>query len=273
MGLTVAGQPVPPVLYKVTPLPLALVVSPRNTIRQEYNISLIPELSLDQQAALEAQVDTAANVSSLVVAIGGVGLYPTMVLETSNIVWLTEIVAHEWIHNYLTIRPLGASYLTSPELHIMNETTATIAGKEIGLRVIEKYYPEFMPPPPAPVDAPPPITPEEPLTFDFRVEMRDTRVRVEELLAEGKIEEAEAYMEERRRMFWDEGYQIRKLNQAYFAFFGAYADQPGGAAGEDPVGEAVRNLRAQSPSLAAFLNTIGWMWTFEQLQQAVYSAN
>ena len=78
-------------------------------------------------------------------------------------------------------------------------------------------------------------------------------------------------MEERRQFMWENGYRIRKLNQAYFAFHGAYADQPGGAAGavEDPIGDAVRNLRAQSPSLAAFLNRVSWMWTYEQLQDAV----
>ena len=105
--------------------------------------------------------------------------------------------------------------------------------------------------------------------FDFRAEMHETRVHADELLAEGKIDEAEAYMEARRQIFWQNGYLIRKLNQAYFAFYGAYADVPGGAAGEDPVGPAVRALRAQSKSLADFVNTIAWMTSFEQLQQAV----
>jgi hypothetical protein len=35
------------------------------------------------------------------------------------------------------------------------------------------------------------------------------------------------------------------------------------------VGTAVRALRADSPSLAVFLNRISWMWSFDQLQQAV----
>jgi hypothetical protein len=49
--------------------------------------------------------------------------------------------------------------------------------------------------------------------------MHVTRLTVDELLAEGKIDEAESYMEERRRIFWDNGFQhLRKLNQAYFAF-------------------------------------------------------
>jgi len=83
------------------------------------------------------------------------------------------------------------------------------------------------------------------------------------------IEEAEAYMEERRIIFVENGYNIRRLNQAYFAFHGAYADQPGGAAGEDPVGEAVRNLRAQSESLADFVRKIAWVTSYERLQQLV----
>jgi hypothetical protein len=105
--------------------------------------------------------------------------------------------------------------------------------------------------------------------FDYRAEMHTTRVTADELLAAGKIEEAEAYMESRREIFWENGYAIRKLNQAYFSFYGAYADVPGGAAGEDPVGPAVRALRAQSDSLADFLNRISWMTSFEQLQAAI----
>ena len=99
--------------------------------------------------------------------------------------------------------------------------------------------------------------------------MHETRVTTDALLAEGKIEEAEAYMEARRLVFLKNGYLLRKINQAYFAFYGAYADSPGGAAGEDPVGPAVRALREQSDSLADFVNTISWMTNFEQLQEAI----
>jgi hypothetical protein len=269
LGLSIAGQPVPPVLYHVTPLPLALVVSPRNVIRHDEHISLIPDLTIDQRAALEDRVDRDLNVSSLVVGIGGVGMYPTMVMQTSDLNWLSEVVAHEWVHNFLTLRPLGVNYLTSPELRTMNETAASIAGKEIGAAVIKKFYPELLPEPPAESSPPSETQPSQPPPFDFRAEMHTTRVNVDRLLAEGKIDEAELYMEQRREFFWENGYRIRKLNQAYFAFYGAYADEPGGAAGEDPVGEAVRTLRAQSPSLAAFLNKISWMSSFEQLQNAI----
>jgi hypothetical protein len=160
----------------------------------------------------------------------------------------------------------------------MNETTADIVGHEVGQLVIQKYYPEMLASSPFSgrqkrisfnssslisngLDNPP--------LFDFRAEMHETRVTVDKLLAEGKIEEAEAYMEQRRQVFWNNGYLLRKLNQAYFSFHGAYADVPGGAAGEDPVGPAVRALRAQSASLADFVNTIAWMSSFEQLQKAI----
>ncbi|HEX2698572.1 MAG TPA: hypothetical protein VHM28_12755, partial [Anaerolineales bacterium] len=105
--------------------------------------------------------------------------------------------------------------------------------------------------------------------FDFRAEMHTTRVTADALLAAGKINEAEAYMEQRRQIFVRNGYAIRKLNQAYFAFYGAYADVPGGAAGEDPVGPAVRALRDQSKSLVDFVNRIAWMTSFDELKQAV----
>jgi hypothetical protein len=99
--------------------------------------------------------------------------------------------------------------------------------------------------------------------------MHETRINADALLAQGKIEEAEKYMEARRAVFIKNGYLLRKINQAYFAFYGAYAESPGGAAGQDPVGPAVRALRAQSVSLADFINTISWMTSFEQLQEAV----
>jgi hypothetical protein len=195
-------------------------------------------------------------------------LYPTMVMQTSDINWLAEVVAHEWIHNFLTLRPLGASYESTPELRIMNETTAAIAGKEIGQAVIAQYYPQYLPSPVQDSSETAPNTQSsEPARFNFQNEMRTTRVTVDQLLSEGKIEEAENYMEERRRLFWDNGYLIRKLNQAYFAFYGAYADEAGGASGEDPVGAAVRLLRAQSSSLASFVKQISWLWSFDQLQK------
>ncbi|MBK8429747.1 MAG: hypothetical protein IPL27_29070 [Lewinellaceae bacterium] len=285
LGFTAKGQPVPNVWYHSTRLPMALIVSPRDRIEQTANISVDTNLTVDQQAQLEENVDEKLNSSSLVVNIGGVGVYPTMVMRTTDLNWMLNTIAHEWIHNYLTLRPLGLLYGETPELRTMNETTASIAGDEIGALVIERFYPERMAalqPDPRessasspslslisfPLEHPSPGDLIRP-PFDFRAQMHETRTTADVLLAEGKIEEAEAYMEERRLVFLQNGYLLRKINQAYFAFHGAYADSPGGAAGEDPVGPAVRALREKSESLADFVNTISWMWKFEQLQKAV----
>ncbi len=277
LGLTTGGEPVPPVLYHITPTPLALIVSPRNVIQQSANISVLPMLTLDEQIKLEDRVSKSLNVSTLVVPVGGVGVYPTMVTETTDLPWLLDTISHEWTHNYLTLRPLGISYGENAELRTMNETTASITGGEVGKYVLQKYYPELMNPASAANSGLialnganlPSNGPNDTAPFDFRAEMHTTRVTADKLLADGKIEEAEAYMEQRRQLFWKNGYLIRKLNQAYFAFYGAYADVPGGAAGEDPVGPAVRALRDQSTSLADFVNTIAWMTSFQQLQQAI----
>jgi hypothetical protein len=270
-NLVFLGQPLPAVLFNVTPLPMALIVSPRDKIQQDANISLFPDLPLDKINTLEEEVSQNLDVSALVVPVGGIGMYPTMVMSSSDLNWLIETISHEWIHNYLTLRPLGMNYETSPELRTMNETTASIAGKEIAEMVIAKYYPELVPPPP-PKTSPdsPPKTAEDYLPrFNFNREMHTTRVTVDGLLARGMIDRAEQFMESQREYFLKNGYQIRKLNQAYFAFYGAYADQPGGAAGEDPVGPAVRALRERSQGLAEFLKRISGMTNFEQLTQAV----
>ncbi len=274
-GLTTLGQPIPSILFHSTPVPNALVISPRDHIEQIVNISLLPDLTLDQQIALEDRVSKGLNVSALVVPIGGVGVYPTMITQTTDLSWLTDTIAHEWTHNYLEQRPLGLLYDETPELRTMNETTADISGGEIGAEVMRKYYPElvdnaslpdlkrlsFNPFDSTPAPSSPP--------FDFNHEMHTTRVTVDALLAAGKINEAKSYMEQRRQLFVQNGYTIRKLNQAYFAFYGAYADVPGGAAGENPVGPAVRALRAHSKSLADFINRIAWMTSFDELKKAV----
>jgi hypothetical protein len=68
-------------------------------------------------------------------------------------------------------------------------------------------------------------------------------------------------------VFWENGYRLRKLNQAFFAFYGAYDGAPGGgAAGADPVGPAVRLLRRRSASAGEFIQTIAWFTSVEQLR-------
>jgi len=82
---------------------LALIVSPREVIRQDENISLESGLSLEQRSRLEEKVDLSQDVSSLVVEIGGGGeTDPTMVTaDLRDLAWLAGgLVAHEWVHHF-----------------------------------------------------------------------------------------------------------------------------------------------------------------------------
>ncbi|MEJ2748739.1 MAG: hypothetical protein P8183_12670 [Anaerolineae bacterium] len=266
-GFSLLGQTWPPVMMHMTPLPTILIVSPRDHIERIYGIPLVHGLSIPEQEALETAVFDKLNLSALVVPIGGLGLYPSMIMETSSINWLAEVTAHEWSHIWMGPYPISLYYTADPQVRTMNETTASIVGKEVGQEMIAAFYPDRVPPPPSDEPAPAP-EPDEPPAFDFRAEMARTRTRVDEMLAAGQIEEAEAYMEARRQVFVANGYQIRKLNQAYFAFYGAYADEPG-ATGADPVGPMVQEARELSPSLRAFLQTMAPVGSFAELQATV----
>jgi hypothetical protein len=266
-GFAIGGQVMPPVRFRFTQLPSLLIVSRRDKIERIASRELETGLTLEEQVRLEALVDRRFNVSSLITPIGGLGTYPTMLPETTALRWVLGVIAHEWVHNYLlfTLSPVGLNFLSSAEARTINETAAVIVEREVRERVAQRYYPELY----AALmsDVRPGTAPDA--TFDFRAEMRKTRIRVDELLAEGKIEEAEAYMEAQRVLFVKHGYLIRKLNQAYFAFHGAYNADPDGApaAGRDPVGPAVQALRARSRSLGDFLRQIATVRDFADLQQ------
>ena len=189
-----------------------------------------------------------------------------MILENGSLVWVIETVTHEWIHNYLFFKPLGMSYWQSQEPLTMNETTASILGTQIAALLIAHYYPELV----RPIEQTPSSPqPGEPPEFDFRAEMHETRSTADGLLAQGLIEEAEEYMEQRRQVFLDHGYRIRKLNQAYFAFHGVYADQPLSAAGDDPVGDAVRDLWEQLQDPLEFLRQMARINSFPELEETL----
>ena len=268
-GFGLGGQILPPVLYQVSDLPLNLIISPRTEIRNALSISLDAGLDAVEKDGIETGIYEDYDLSALIEPVGGIGAYPTMVMRTTNLNWLTETVAHEWIHNYLTFFPLGVRYYLNDQMRTINETTASLAGKEIGLDLIIAYYPERTPR--YHLEMPTYTTvlsdAEETLDpFDFRAEMRETRLRVDALLVNGQVEEAEKYMDARRNYFWENGYRLRKINQAYFAFHGSYNDTPGGgASGADPVGPAVQELRKRFSSLNKFLQEVRTVRSFDQL--------
>ncbi len=269
-GFGLLGQIIPPVSAHFTPVPALLVVSPRDTIRFDISINLDP-LTTEAQAALEDRIDAEQNVSSLVVPLGGIALYPAMVLETASIPYALDTIAHEWLHHYLFFFPIGLEYFSGDgfagETRILNETAASLFGQEMSRLVLARYYPDLLPPP-APTAAPssaPAATPAPP-AFDFGAEMDATRRYVDARLREGNVTAAETFMAARREIFAANGYRIRKLNQAFFAFYGGYqAGGVAGAGGGDPIGPALRTLRERAASLHEWVVQVRGLTRRDQL--------
>jgi hypothetical protein len=244
------GVHFPPVDFRLEPSPRVLVVSPRDRIEMIDGILLKPGITLEEMEALEERVLEEEDLSVLVEGTGGVATYPAVISPDFSLRGLLITAAHEWLHHYLFFHSLGQEYGENPDMTSLNETLANIFGQEIGNLAFQRFEEGQVAPDPPPPDGSPPKAED---AFDFRLEMRLTRLRVEELLGEGKIEEAEEYMEQRREFLAEHGYFIRKLNQAYFAFHGTYADNP---ASISPIFDQLSALRAASPSLGEFVREV-----------------
>jgi hypothetical protein len=277
-GFGMMGQLWPPMAMRFTGMPNLLVTSPRDEIRMENSIVIDP-IPVDEMAVLEDSLIEDYELSALVVPLGGIALYPAMINESSNLAFIIETYAHEWLHHYLYLHPLGWSYFTGDafagEARIVNETTADLFGKEVAALVIERYYPELPVPELPTYDEIVTAIEPDPNAFDFAGEMNETRVTVDNLLAEGLVNEAEAYMEERRIFFYENGFAIRRLNQAFFAFYGGYQAGGGmaGAGGADPIGPAVIAIRRQSASIYDFVLSLQDVTSREELLRLQQSGN
>lgn len=232
-----------------------LVRSPRDAIVRLDDRLLTADISLPEQDALERKVESLDdNISAIVARIGGVATYPAQVTPDTSLRGALSVASHEWVHHWLFFHPLGRAWFAGGELTSVNETVANIASEELSDRALELLTGEVTvrePWQPPRADGPAP-TPE-PGVFDFRREMRETRTRFEELLEAGNVVEAEAYLEARRLLFVERGYNIRKLNTAWFAFHGTYADGP---ASVSPIEPQLRTLRTASAGLAEFLDRV-----------------
>ncbi len=267
-GFGVGGWVLPPVLFTFAEPPQKLTISPRSRIEALHSQLLDRELDPAQATVVERTILERTDLSAYIAGIGGLGTWPTMVIDRAPLPWVLSTVAHEWVHNYLLLFPLGLRYGRSPELTTLNETVAEIVGDEIGRRVLLRHYPELYPVEPAPISGEGQAAdrPSDPPAFDFTQEMRETRLQVDRLLAAGLVETAEAYMEARRRRFVAHGYPLRVLNQAYFAFHGNYATGP---ASTSPIGPKLQELRERTGDLRTFLHTVRWFTDPTDLDRAL----
>lgn len=231
----------PPVRIELANPPQLLVRSPRDRIERAGDTLLRPDLGLDEIAAIEARADDADTVS-VVVGIGGIAAWPAIIREDRSYDGVLRLAAHEWIHHYLAFYPLGLAWGRGDGV-TLNETVANVAERELA-RIARALHPVALPP-----DAdgrPPPRA----RTLDFRAELRALRLEVDALLADGRVAEAEALMEERRLHLAAHGIVIRKINQAWFAFYGSYADLPQSS---DPIGPKVARVWEETGELGRFL--------------------
>ncbi len=249
----------PPVSFAFTSPPEVLVVARRDRVSVVRSELLRPGIAGADAERLEADVD-ALGYSSLVTPIGGLATFPTMVVDTNRPLDAVVAATHEWIHGYLFFTPLGARYWSSQEARTINETAAEMVSRELGPRATRALGLES-----APSSAARPST-SQPSMVQFRAMMRETRVKLDVLLREGKIDDAEAYLRDRRLDFVAAGFKIRKLNQAYFAFYGSYGDA---AAGVSPIPRQLGWLRAASGSPGEFLRRVGQLTSAEDLARAV----
>ena len=254
----------PPVDIRLAGPPIVLLTSPRDRIDRQHEVLMEPDISLVVRERLEGSLMAEHDVAAISFQVGGLAAYPASVLDIIPLDDTFRASAHEWVHHYMAFRPLGQKMFTSAEMVTLNETLADIVGREIGDRARDVLMEgEALPPSlvslprrgrdgdcAAPLPAPESGLHDRDEHFGFNEEMRETRLRVDELLANGKVDEAEAYMEERRLFFVENGYPIRRLNQAYFAFHGTYAEN---AASSSPIAGQLHRFRELSPDLQAFV--------------------
>ncbi len=247
----------PPVDLEFDSPPYVLVVSPRDRIYLESARLLRSDLALEETLRLEDEEERASkNVSALVVRTGGVATYPSVIPPGDSYRKTLEVAAHEWVHHYLFFHPLGARYFQSETLRTINETVADIAGQEMAALVGRRYpLPSLEEPPPGESEG------EETLLEE---ELHRLRIDVDRLLAAGRVEEAEALMEERRQYLAERGYFIRRINQAYFAFYGLYGTT---AASSSPLGPKMEELRRRSPSLGDFIRAVSQVTSEDDLDR------
>ena len=249
----------PPVDTVFAASPGALIISPRDRIAQTSSTLLKPGIPGDVRNELEEVIFREDDVSALVVSTGGVATYPSVVSATATLHSALVITAHGWLHHWFFFQPLGQHFWDNGDMTTLNETAASIGGKLLGDRAFTAMTGEIVV---REDDAD--TEPTDPDAFDFEAAMRETRLEAEALLAEGKIEEAESYMEERRQSIDDNGIFIRKINQAFFAFHGSYAT---GAASVSPIGDLLEELRDGTDSVEEFLKTVAEFDEVEDLPE------
>ena len=260
----------PPVDFRIDSPPKLLVTSPRNEIRRVEGVLIDPDISERETLRVESELSELHDLSALIIQTGGLASFPS-VIPTVDLKRLVDIACHEWLHGYLMFYPFGRAYFVDDEMRSVNETLSDVFGREVGQMVYSRISDE------------PYIAPVRPETafltwrsvngssskgnldqFNFNQFMSETRQHTDSLLLDGLIEEAEAYMETRRIELLGHGYSIRKINQAYFAFHGTYAESPSSTS---PIASYIWDLREQVETVGELVKMLRGLTAYDEFEQ------
>ncbi len=268
LGLHQDGEFIwPPVDFRIDDTPHILVTSPRDKIERDSVRLLQPDLIEQDKLHMETEVLERADLSAVVLPTGGLASYPNLVPSDYSLQSLLEVSAHEWLHAYLIFHPLGRAYWSNGDMTSLNETLANLFGKEVGRTVYNQLTGENVPTLEAPyIPDHDKDDDEEDEIFDPREFLHETRHEAEQLLSDGKIDEAETYMESRRQTLVENGHNIRKINQAYFAFHGTYADSPSSTS---PLARQIYQLRQQTTNAGQLVKTLQTISNYNDFQTLI----
>lgn len=241
----------PPVDIKLGQPPGIIITSPRNEINMLQTKLVKGGLSWRTKESIEFNIESSENLSALVDSLSGLGTYPALVSDIYDLNMVLQTASHEWLHNYWIFKPLGRNMWDSDEMYILNESAANLAGNELGNQAYKIIG--------IPIDDN--IKPNTNLYIEKT--LRETRIRVDSYLVAGEIKIAEAYMETQKNKINDQGYSIRKLNQAYFAFRGNYADSPSSTS---PIWDQLVEFRSYCNSIGEFILKISGIHSYKDFE-------
>ena len=251
----------PPVDFRLDVMPHILITSARDEINMKESILLKSRISRSEKETIENEILETQNLSALVENLGGLATYPALISNSHDLRFILNTVAHEWLHQFFFFHPLGQNFSKSPDMASLNETAANLVGSEIGGLVMERVLMAMPSLDNHQINRLEEVYGDK--RFNFSEEMRETRLEVEKLLKNGEIYRAEQYMEERRLFMADNGFYIRKLNQAYFAFHGRYGDSPSSVS---DIADELREMRRLLPSLKSFVEAISGVGSYKEFK-------
>ena len=112
----------PKVRFKLDATPNVLIISPKNNIKLTYSILLKQNLTIKEKETIENQIEEKFNVSAIILNIGGIAFYPSLIPKDIDNNKIIKNIIHEWLHQYLVLYDLGQNIYKDNQMLALNET-------------------------------------------------------------------------------------------------------------------------------------------------------